>query len=112
MPKPVTRETILRTMREWVEAKIPIPPDKWLDSAAKLNVLLEDLDDELLDAKMRVAEEKALLIQHDNSVNKSDALVQASPHYREFLRLKAERSRIEEHIRIAKKRTELDSWSV
>ena len=76
----VSIDTILEWLRKSVEEKQPIPPSTFLDAAAKLIVLLADLDDDLIKAKF------------------------------EAERLQRKRDRIVEFIRISKKRVDLKEW--
>ena len=54
MEEKVTLELIMNQMKEWVEGKVPVQPSIWLDAALKLNVLLEDLDDEIAKKHMEL----------------------------------------------------------
>jgi len=108
--KLVSLDSILAWYREKIESKQPIPPSIWLDGAAKLEVLVEELDEDLVEAKMAVNEEKASLVREGNSVAAADALVEATPAFRTYLTLKAKKERVVEFIRLAKKRTELSTW--
>lgn len=76
----VSIDSIIAWMKKSVEEKQPIAPSTWLDAAAKLNVLMGDLDDEIMQAKFA------------------------------YETLQRKRDRIVELGRIAKKRTELKDW--
>ena len=76
----ITIDSIIAWMKRSVEEKKPIAPSTWLDAAAKLNVLMGDLDDEIMQAKFA------------------------------YESLQRKRDRIVELGRIAKKRTELREW--
>ena len=110
MEDKVTIDSILGYLKNAIEEKIPLPPTSWLDAAVKLNVLMEDLDDEWVSAKMAVAEQRAFLIKEGNSVSAAKSEVEGTPEFREFLRLEAKRERITEYIRLCKKRTEVKDW--
>jgi len=80
MEDKVTIDSILETMKGWVESRTPIQPTLWLDAAQKLIALLSDLDDVLIEAKMK------------------------------YERLDRRRSQIIEFIRIAKKKADLKQY--
>lgn len=106
----VTADSILKWLKEQIEAREPIPPSKWLDSAAKLNVLLEDVDDKIATLKMNVNNGKFGFMEEGKTAAYAKAAVEAHDSYGALLRVEAKRDRIKEHIRIAKKRAELREW--
>ena len=76
----VTLDSIMDWMKEMVESKNPIKPSIYLDGAVKLNILLEDLDDEIALRRM------------------------------ELIKLESRQKRIVEHIRLSKKYSELKHY--
>jgi len=106
----VTVDGILSWLKDQIESKQPIPPHVWMDSAAKLNVLLEDIDDELAAVKMKVNEMKYEITKEGVSVAAAKVAAEASTSYAQMMKLESKRDRIKEHIRIAKKRAELREW--
>lgn len=98
----VTIDTIIETMQEWVENKIPISPHLWVDAAAKMNILLGEEHDKLFDLESRLAQMRAAHIEEGKNGVAMKALVEATPEYNEMRKQKAKISRIEEFIRIAK----------
>jgi site-specific DNA-adenine methylase len=105
-----TLDDILAKLKEMAETKQPVDMTLYLDAAAKMLILLQDLDEELVDAQMTVANAKAQLITDGKSVSASQVIIEATPHYRTLLTLKAKRERIGEFIRVCKKRTEINNW--
>lgn len=100
----VTIETILNTFTEWIANKVPIPPSKWIDGAFKLNVLLEVLDDEIVQMETLMNEKEMKLIKKDIPVSRINILKRNAINYGEYLSAIAKKKRIEEFIRLAKKR--------
>jgi len=100
----VTIDFILEQFREWIEGKHPISQEVWLDSAAKLVILAEDIDDQLSEMEGQMADRERISIEEGDTAAKAKILKTGSIDYKLYLTLKAKRKRIDEHIRIAKKR--------
>jgi len=100
----VTVDTILEWFQQSIEQKLPISQEQWLDSAAKLVILAEDIDDQLSEMEGRMAERERIAIEEGDTAAKAKILKTGSIDYKQYLTLKAKRKRIDEHIRIAKKR--------
>jgi len=107
MQEKITIESIMDWLKEAVEKKLPISVEMWLDAAAKLNILAEDLDNEIamLEADMKLEECK--LIEADVPASKASVLKIKAIDYKAYLVKKALKDRIVEHIRIAKQRTQI-----
>ena len=88
-------DSILAWFREQIEEKNVISNSQWLDSASRLNILSQDLDDELADYECSMAEVKVNLIKEEKvkSKTEADCHVQATPQYNRYLKLKAKRER-------------------
>ena len=106
----VSIDGILGWMKSTVENKIPISPGLYLDAASKLLILLSDLDDDLIDARMQVACARTSLLEQGKPVGAAKMLSEATEAYGTFLRLQAKRDRVSEMIRVAKLRTQLGNW--
>jgi hypothetical protein len=104
-----TVDKILEYVEDKVEHKIPFSPGAYLDLAQKMTSLMGNLDDELIQAKMKVNRRMAELCKEE-SVAKAKMVIQAEPEYEVYLRLDAKRKQAEEFIRLAKKRVELQSF--
>ena len=76
----ITLETVIQTIKGWVENNQTIQPSQYLDEAVKLNVLLEELDTKIADKRM------------------------------ELEKLERQQKRIVEHIRLSKKYSDLKSY--
>lgn len=98
----ITTDTILNALKERVENKVPVSPNMWIDAAEKLNILLGDEHDLLLDLQQKVAQMRADLIEGGDSVAKAKSKIEATDEHKEANRQRAKISRIEEMIRIAK----------
>jgi len=104
----VTAISILNTMKGWVENKEPITADRWLEAAAKMNVLRGELDDNLFRIEHDLAVAKAnLLASGDMTSAKADAVIKADDRYLMMRKANAQIKQLEEFIRIAKKQASL-----
>lgn len=106
MTEKITTDTILDTMKEWVETKTPVAPSTWVDAALKIAVLMSDETDRLYDLESEVAQMKAREME-DKTAAHADTIVRASEEYKEYRKQQARVKRIEEFIRIAKKQATL-----
>ena len=104
----VNIEQILNYFKHVVKNKLPLSPAQWLSGAQRLNVLLDDFDQEtVIPAQMGFAREVETGIHAGKSVAESRARALASPANEAKIRAEARKERIEEAVRIAKKRTEM-----
>lgn len=101
---------ILDWFRRSIEENLPISPVKWLESASKLNLLMEDIDNKIAEFECVMADEEMRLVENGETVAKSKILKRKVVDYKEYLKLKAIRERVTEHIRIAKKRQEINEF--
>lgn len=106
----VTTETIINTMKEWVEEKTPISPARWIDAAAKMNVLIGDENDRLYTLESEIAKMRAKLLEQEKmTVAKANAIIEANDMYMQYRKQGAYVKQIQEFIRIAKKQASLQS---
>lgn len=98
----ITTDTILGTLKEWVENKTPIDPNTWLDAVVKLNVLKGDEMAKLYEYQQQKALYKTLLIENGDTVAKATAKTEASDVYKIYKIQEAKIDMIEEMIRIGK----------
>lgn len=106
----VTIDTILDWFKKSVEEKIPLRPVDWLDSSAKLIVLSEDLDQEIVDLECDIADNMADYVRDESSVARAKVLAYSGKTFRELKKLLKKKERINQHIMIAKKRTEINEF--
>ncbi len=111
MTQLVTLDVIIGFIRESVQKKLVMSPAQWLDAAAKINVLKEDLDNRIAGLESDVADHYAgLQMDEGMSSAKARSIANAGPIARELRMLKAKQKRVEEYIRICKKRQEQPIW--
>lgn len=107
--EPITTDTIITHLKSMVEQKIPVAPSMWVDAAMKLNILIGDEHDKLLDLEQQVARMKVAYLTDGDTVAKAKAKVEAEDIYKESRKQKAYIDQINEHIRIAKVQSRLKS---
>ncbi len=112
MEEEITIESIMDWFHKAVTEKQPISPDTWLDSASKLNILMEDLDDSIVALQAELAQIRANLLRDGKSVAASKLLVESEPRNSELNALKAKKARILEHIRISKERAKSHYYNI
>jgi len=98
---------ILEQFKEWIIQRKPISPEAWLDSAQKLNIFLEDIDNEIDYFEIIMSEYQRKLLEENKSVAKTEILkyqALSKDDLVKYKRLKSLRIRINEHIRLAKRR--------
>jgi hypothetical protein len=88
----------------------PIHPLEWQDVAMQILILSESVDDQIIEAETAMAEEEMRLISEGKSAAASKMLKAKAVHYGDYLRAKALHNRIEEFIRLAKKRAEVEMY--
>lgn len=100
----VTTDVIIGYLQDRVEQKLPIAPSAWVEAATKLNVLLGDETDKLLDLQQKVADLKITYLTGDEKrvVSKAKMFVEATDIYKDMKRQEAKIDRIIEFIRLAK----------
>lgn len=104
----INADTILDTMKKWVEEKHSISPATWLDASAKLNILRGDYDDKYYDLESFLAKEKATLLSNEDMTSaKAESIIKAKDEYKEMRKLGAKIKMLEEFIRIAKSQAKL-----
>jgi hypothetical protein len=106
-----TIDSLLEEMNSKMKNGFDISPGEFLDYACKLNVLILDLDNELVDTEMQVNKKMAENLLQGETSAKARALVQATDDYWKLLRLRAKRKQVEQFIMLSKKRVDEARWS-
>lgn len=102
-------DEILQNFKRWAIDKTPIDADTWLDAALHLNVLVEDIDDEITHMDFQMAEEECRIIADGESAAAAKRTCIQAVDYETYLKLKSKRTRIDEFIRLAKKKAQLSN---
>lgn len=101
--------SVMDWFQEAVRSKQPIPPSMWVDAGMQMNVLRAEYDDKLIDMECDLAKKKATLMEGDMTSAKAETLIRATDEYREIKKLSALLNRVEELIRLSKKRAQMAS---
>lgn len=100
----VTTDTILDTMRGYVESKVPIAPTTWLDAGIKLVALMSTETDLLIELHQKVAQLKVdMFDQEDKSATEIRTRIEATAEYTELRKQEAKVKKINEMVMLAKK---------
>ena len=104
MTELITVDTILETLIEWVENKVPIAPEKWIDAGLKMNLLKDPISQRIIELQQIMARKKVSIIESGKSVAYAKTMIEADDEYSECRLLEAKIKLIEEQIRLAKVR--------
>jgi len=110
MNKEKLRE-IMEDMTQRVINDTPISPSSWCESALRINALRGELDNELIAYEMIINDNVANLINEGKTGTVADKLAKTGETYKNFLELKAELKRIDEYIRLAKRRAVIGEYN-
>ena len=86
-----------------------ISPASWVEAALRVNILGEDMDNELARMENMMLEIEAQYVKTDMSSAKAKTLAKSEIDYEEYLQLKAKKLRIDEFIKLAKKRSTIEN---
>ncbi len=106
----ITADIILNEMKKRVEDKTAqFNAGFWVECAQKLNLLLGDEQNNLFNLQQEVAKLKLMWFdsQEKKNVSETKLRVEATEQYKEMRKQEAKCRRIEEFIRIAKKRCDV-----
>ena len=106
-----TLDSILDDMTTRVKENQPVSASNWLDAAIKINALKGDLDNEIADYEGELIMAESLLIGEGKSQSAARTLCRANIGYKDYLRAKAKAKRIEEFLRLAKKRSMVEEFN-
>ena len=100
----MTIQEIINTMKERVERDEAISPSSWVETAIRINVMADTMDNKLAEYEGSMAEEEACIVESGESASKAKILARRKIDYTEYLKLKANIKRIDEYIKLAKRR--------
>ncbi|MDI6820950.1 MAG: hypothetical protein QMD65_02100 [Patescibacteria group bacterium] len=99
----ITADFIFNTLKEKVENKqAQFDANFWIESAAKLNLLLGDEQDEYFNLRQKVAEMKLEFRKESKNVSEVNLKIEAAKEYTNLRKQEAKIKRIEEFVRISK----------
>ena len=101
---------IIKEMSQRVINDEPISPGSWVESALRINALRGELDNELIGYEILISEKVAGLINEGKSASVAEKLSKIGETYKKFLELRAELKRIDEFIRLSKRRASINEF--
>lgn len=106
-----TVDTILEDMENRVKNNIPVSPGDWVDGAIKINALIGCEENLLAEMEAEMMYKEAELIEEDLTLpaSKAKILKTKAINYKEYLTLKAKINRVDEFIKLAKRRAIIES---
>ena len=102
---------IMEDMTNRVLNDTPIMPSSWVESALRINALRGEMDNELIAYEMIINESVANSISQGNSAAIAEKSCKIGETYKKYLELKAELKRIDEYIRLAKRRAVIGEFN-
>ena len=101
---------IMEKMQQRVLDDEPISPGSWVESALRINALRGDLDNELISYELMIGEVIATFILEGKSASVAEKLAKTGEVYKKYLELRAELKRIDEYIRLSKRRASINEF--
>ena len=105
----ITIDTITNWLLQQVQEKNPIHASTWLDAAQKINVLLQNEQEQLFEIEQQIAVQRNLLLESDYSVAKARSKVEESDIYKQARIQKSKIDRAIELIRVSKLQSRMAS---
>lgn len=106
----MTINQIMEEMEKRVVDNLPISPASWVESSLRINALRGNLDNELVAYEMIINDNIAKLIEEGKSATVAEKLSKTGETYKKYLELKAKLKRIEEYIRLSKRRASINEF--
>jgi|TARA_Y100000310_G_scaffold125845_1_gene124584 hypothetical protein len=101
---------ILSELVQMVTDDKPASPGYWCDQAIKINMLRGTLDNQLVEMEGIMLEKECDLLEEDIPAAKAKILKTRAIDYKQYLELKAKINRVDEFIKLAKKRSTINEF--
>ena len=101
----------MKEMTNRVLEDIPISPSSWVESALRINALRGEMDNELIAYELLVGDKIAELINEGKTGTVAEKLAKTGETYKKYLELKAELKRVDEYVRLAKRRAVIGEYN-
>jgi len=102
-------QKIIDRFRELALRNEVVDPSQWMNGAMKLNVLLEQEVEKLIELEFVVAQKRKELLEKGNNATYTKMMIEASEEYREVQIKKAQIKNASEIVLLAKKYAQLAS---
>lgn len=104
----MTIAEIINELKDRVEKDIPISPSSWVEAAIRINVQSDTMDNKLAEYEGVMAEAEALAVGQGEPASKAKILARQEIDYVDYLKLKANLKRIDEFVKLAKRRSQIE----
>lgn len=106
----MTIKEIMEEMEGRVIRDEPISPASWVESSLRINALRGTMDNELVALECIIGDDIANLIEQGKSGSVAEKLAKRGEVYKKYLELKAELRRIDEYVRLSKRRATINEY--
>jgi hypothetical protein len=106
----MTLQSIMDELEKRVINDEPVSPASWVEAAIRVNVLRGELDNKVAEMEAMMADFEAVRISEGDTSAKAKILAKTAIPYKEYLNLRAYLKRIDEFIRLAKRRSAINEF--
>lgn len=106
----MTIQQIMENLETRVINNEPISPASWVEASLRINTLLSDKDNELACYEAEMANKEAELVEQGETSSKAKILKTRAIDYKKYLELKGELKRIDEFIKLSKRRAIINEY--
>ena len=106
----MTINEIMNNLEKRVINNEPISPASWVEASLRINTLLSDKDNEIACYEAEMANREEELVEQGEASAKAKILKTRAVDYKKYLELKGELKRIDEFIKLSKKRAIINEY--
>lgn len=106
----MTIQQIMENLETRVINNEQISPAGWVEASLRINTLLSDKDNELACYEAEMANKEAELVEQGETSSKAKILKTRAIDYKKYLELKGELKRIDEFIKLSKRRAIINEY--
>ncbi|MCP4566082.1 MAG: hypothetical protein GY841_00735 [FCB group bacterium] len=107
-----TLDSLVNEIERRVKENIPVSPSNWIEVALQVNALKGDLDNQIAEYEGDLASLEAKYIEEGKPQSTAKALAKNNEGYKDYLKAKAKAKRVDEFLRLAKKRSMLNEYNL
>jgi len=105
-----TVDSIMQNLEDRVVRGDAISPGFWVECALRINQLCSPIEQSLVKIESQILEIEARLIKEDMPAAKAKILARSEVDYSSYLSLKSRLHRIDEFIKLAKRRAAINEY--
>lgn len=99
---------LIENLQRMIQNDIPISASYWVESALKINAMKGSLDNEVAVMESEMMDEECRLLEEGKTSAYASKIKTQKINYERYLQKRAMVKRIEEHIRLSKKRSTIN----